>query len=61
MSSVAAGGPVEATEAWFSQHGLAYFVPERRAAVRAALGARRIIPLLVLVGLAAAAAAGALA
>lgn len=36
---------VDATEQWFLQHGLPYFVPEQRAAVRAALRPRRVVPL----------------
>ncbi|WP_244927468.1 hypothetical protein [Nocardioides sp. W7] len=46
---------VAATDQWFLQHGLAYFVPEQRAAVRAALRPRRIVPLVVGTGLGAAA------
>lgn len=45
---------VAATDLWFMQHGLAYFVPERRAAVRAALRPRRILPLVALTALGAA-------
>jgi hypothetical protein len=36
---------VAATDLWFVQHGLTYFVPENRAAVRSALRPRRIVPL----------------
>ncbi|WP_182526242.1 hypothetical protein [Nocardioides dongkuii] len=43
------------TEAWFQHHGLAYFVPEQRAGARAALRPRRLVPLLALTALAAAA------
>jgi hypothetical protein len=50
-----AGDPVAATDAWFLAHGLTYFVPENRASVRSALRLRRIVPLLVVTGLAAAA------
>ncbi|HET8960071.1 hypothetical protein [Nocardioides sp.] len=50
--------PLVATETWFVQHGLPYFVPEERAAARAALRPRRAIPLLVLVALVAAALGG---
>ena len=49
--------PVAATDQWFLQHGLAYFVPEQRAAVRAALRPRRILPLVSLTVLGAAAVA----
>jgi hypothetical protein len=34
-----------ATETWFLRHGLPYFVPEERAAVRRALGRSRMAPL----------------
>jgi hypothetical protein len=37
------------TDAWFLEHGLTYFVPEKRAEVRAALRARRVVPLLIVV------------
>lgn len=47
-----------ATDAWFLQHGLSYFVPECRADVRDALRLRRTIPLVVLVALLAAGAGG---
>jgi hypothetical protein len=50
--------PLVATETWFVQHGLPYFVPEERAAARAALRPRRAVPLLVLVALVAAALGG---
>ena len=50
--------PLAATEAWFLEHGLSYFVPEERAAARAALRPRRALPLLVLVLLVAAALGG---
>jgi hypothetical protein len=50
--------PLTATETWFVQHGLPYFVPEERAAARAALRPRRAVPLLVLVVLVAAALGG---
>ena len=53
--------PLTATETWFLQHGLSYFVPEERAEARSALRPRRIVPLVLLVALAAAAAGGALA
>lgn len=53
--------PLAATEAWFLQHGLAYFVPEERAAARAALAPKRTVPLILLVGLAAAGAGAAVA
>lgn len=38
-----------ATDAWFLEHGLSYFVPERRAEVRAALRLKRTAPLALLV------------
>lgn len=39
---------LRATDAWFARHGLTYFVPEQRAAVRSALRLRRsAIPLAV--------------
>jgi hypothetical protein len=50
--------PLRATETWFVQKGLPYFVPEERAAARAALRPRRAVPLLVLVALVTAALAG---
>lgn len=53
--------PVEATELWFLQHGLTYFVPERRASVREALRLRRVVPLVVLVFLVGSGAGGAVA
>lgn len=49
------------TEQWFLQHGLPYFVPEQRAAVRAALRPRRVVPLVAGTALGAAAVAVALA
>jgi len=45
---------IAATDRWFLQHGLAYFVPEQRAAVRAALRPRRVLPLLAATALGAA-------
>ncbi|GAB3783135.1 hypothetical protein [Nocardioides ungokensis] len=56
-----AAGVVPATEEWFLHHGLSYFVPEQRHAAREALRPRRLVPILLLVALAAAGAAGALA
>jgi hypothetical protein len=50
-----------ATDTWFLRHGLPYFVPEQRREAKAALRLRRTVPLLVLIGLAAAAAGVALA
>jgi len=47
---------IEAAESWFLRHGLPYFVPSERAAVRAALRPGRTLPLLVVVLLAAVAA-----
>lgn len=38
---------VAAAEAWFLRHGLPYFVPSERAAVRSALRPGRTLPLLV--------------
>ena len=52
---------VAATELWFLQHGLTYFVPEQRAHVRGALRARRVVPFLVVVALLATGAGGAVA
>jgi hypothetical protein len=54
------GDPVADTDAWFLTHGLTYFVPEKRAAVRSALRPRRIVPLLLATALGAAAVAVAL-
>ena len=45
-----------ATDAWFMAHGLPYFVPEKRAGARQALRLGRTVPLILLTGLAAAAA-----
>ncbi len=53
--------PIPATEVWFVRHGLPYFVPSERAAAREALQPRKILPLVLVVGLAAAAVAVALA
>jgi hypothetical protein len=53
--------PVLAADQWFLQHGLTYFVPEERAAVRSALRPRRILPFLLVVVLVASGAGGALA
>jgi hypothetical protein len=39
--------PLAAAELWFQKHGLPYFVPDERAAVRAALRPGRTLPLLV--------------
>ncbi len=39
--------PLAAAEVWFHRHGLPYFVPDERAAVRAALRPGRTLPLLV--------------
>jgi hypothetical protein len=52
---------LRATEVWFERHGLPYFVPEQRAAVRQALRLGRTLPLLVAAVLVAAAAGVALA
>jgi hypothetical protein len=50
-----------ATDEWFLRNGLSYFVPEQRKGAKAALSLRRTLPLLVLTGLAAAAAGAGLA
>lgn len=55
------GDVLAATEQWFLQHGLTYFVPERRQHIRKALRARRIVPVLLLVLVVATGAGGALA
>lgn len=52
---------VEATDAWFLQHGLTYFVPEQRAHVRRAMKAGRVVPFLLVVALVATGAGGAVA
>lgn len=54
-------GDLQAAEAWFLKHGLPYFVPSERAAVRAALRPGRSLPLLVAVVLVAVGAGVALA
>ena len=61
MTGPAPTDPVAAADAWFLEHGLSYFVPERRADVRNALRLRRTVPLLLLVALLAAAAGAGLA
>jgi hypothetical protein len=53
--------PLAATDAWFLRHGLAYFVPEERAAARTALRPGRTWPLLLLTAVAAAGLGAALA
>ncbi|MET0998533.1 MAG: hypothetical protein ABWX73_07465 [Marmoricola sp.] len=50
-----------ATDEWFLRNGLSYFVPEQRQGAKDALSLRRTLPLLVLIGLAAAAVGGAIA
>ena len=55
------GEAIAAADAWFLQHGLTYFVPERRADVRSALRLRRTVPLVLLVAVLAAAAGTGLA
>jgi hypothetical protein len=50
-----------ATDEWFLRNGLSYFVPEQRAGAKSALSLRRTVPLLLLAGLAAAAAGAGLA
>jgi len=57
----ATGDPLVDTEAWFLQHGLPYFVPEERQAARSGLRLGRTVPLVLLIGLAAAGAGWALA
>ncbi len=47
-----------AVEEWFLAHGLPYFVADERAAARAGLRTRRLVPLLVVLVLVAAAAGG---
>jgi hypothetical protein len=47
-----------AVEAWFLAHGLPYFVAEERAAARAGLRPRRLVPILALLLVVAAAAGG---
>lgn len=56
-----AGDLVAETDQWFLAHGLTYFVPETRAAVRQALRPVRILPLLVVVLLVGTGAGGAFA
>jgi hypothetical protein len=46
------------TETWFLAHGLPYFVAEERAAARAGLRPRRLVPVVVVLLLVAAAAGG---
>lgn len=53
-----AGDPLVATEAWFLEHGLSYFVPSERAAAREALSRRRVLPALGVVAVVAAVLAG---
>jgi hypothetical protein len=55
------GEALRATEVWFEKHGLPYFVPEQRAAVRQALRLGRTLPLIVVAVLAAGAAGACLA
>ncbi|WP_296603258.1 hypothetical protein [Nocardioides sp.] len=61
MTSPAPGEAIAAADAWFLEHGLTYFVPERRADVRSALRLRRTVPLVLLVAVLAAAAGAGLA
>jgi hypothetical protein len=58
---VTSEGVLPAAELWFQRHGLPYFVPSERSAVRAALRPGRTLPLLVLVALVAVGAGIALA
>jgi hypothetical protein len=51
-------GDRAAVEAWFLAHGLPYFVTEERAAARAGLRPRRLVPILLLLVAVAAAAGG---
>ncbi len=51
-------GDRAAVEAWFLAHGLPYFVAEERAAARAGLRPRKLVPILTLLLLLAAAAGG---
>ncbi|MBC9732213.1 hypothetical protein [Nocardioides marmotae] len=44
----APAGSLVATEGWFLQHGLAYFVPEERSQARDALRPRKFLPAAVL-------------
>jgi hypothetical protein len=50
--------PLAATEAWFLEHGLSYFVPSERAAARQALTRRRVLPALAVVAVVGALLAG---
>jgi len=50
-----------ATDEWFLEHGLSYFVPEKRADVRNALRLKRTVPLVLVVALLAAGAGVAIA
>lgn len=50
-----------ATDAWFLEHGLSYFVPEKRADVRNALRLKRTVPLALVVALVAAGAGAVIA
>jgi hypothetical protein len=52
--------PLVATETWFLKHGLPYFVAEERAAARAGIRPRRLVPVVVVLLLVAAAAGGVL-
>jgi hypothetical protein len=61
VTAPAPGDPIAAADAWFLQHGLSYFVPERRSDVRSALRLQRTVPLVLLVALLAAAAGAGLA
>ncbi|MDT9593331.1 hypothetical protein RDV89_09650 [Nocardioides zeae] len=49
---VADDARLSATERWFATHGLPFFVPAARTQARAALRPRRVVPRLVLVGVA---------
>lgn len=53
--------PLAGADAWFLDHGLPYFVPEKRHEARAALRPRHSLPRLAVVALLAAAGGGALA
>ncbi|MBM6405369.1 hypothetical protein JQN72_14075 [Phycicoccus sp. CSK15P-2] len=54
----AASDPLEATERWFLANGLSYFVPAERAAARAAMRPGRLVPVIGVALLVAAALGG---
>ena len=61
MKRAAPQDVLAATDAWFLHNGLSYFVPEQRQGAKDALRLRRTVPLLLLTGVAAAAAGWGLA